>query len=54
MYRSEDSNSEQMMHVTLAYSPLDAMHMAEASGPCELFPTVTITLTTIFWPGTAH
>jgi len=54
MYRSEEFSSEQTKGLILAYSPLDAMQMAEASGPCELFPTVTITLTTIFWPGTAH
>jgi len=36
-------------------SPLDAMQMAEASGASEALPiTVTITLTTVLWPGTAH
>lgn len=53
MYRSEIS-PDQTMDAMLACSPLDAMQMADASGPCEFFPTVTITLTTIFWPGTAH
>jgi len=38
----------------LMRSPRDAMHMAESSGSTEFFPTVTITLTTLLWPGTAH
>jgi hypothetical protein len=44
----------QTLDAMWARSPLEAMQMAEGSEPCELFPTVTITLTTIFWPGTAH
>jgi hypothetical protein len=38
----------------LARSPLEAMQMAETSESSEFFPTVTITLTTLLWPGTAH
>jgi hypothetical protein len=38
----------------LVRSPREAMHMAESSGSSDFFPTVTITLTTLLWPGTAH
>lgn len=39
----------------MARTPLEAMQMAEASGASEALPiTVTITLTTVLWPGTAH
>lgn len=37
----------------LACCPRDAMQMAESSEPSAFFPTVTITLTTLLWPGKA-
>lgn len=63
MYRTDNRDYEisspvlgdkQARYPTLACSPRDAMQMAETSEPSNFFPTVTITLTTLLWPGKAH
>lgn len=63
MYRTDNldsgisspvSGGKQTRYPILARSPRDAMQMAETSEPSDFFPTVTITLTTLLWPGKAH
>lgn len=55
MYRIGNGNGTTPVQPEMATTPLAAMNMASGNGGESVLPiTVTITLTTVLWPGTAH